>query len=104
MAQKQRPAVLPTPRAAVDGSGKDLTTTTATPANNSQALRASPRFRRLVEHLHRLGPRPVCELLIEVSAGRDLLDRLEVYADLDLALVARLDGRNWPAAPLRGVA
>jgi hypothetical protein len=59
-------------------------------------LRRCARFRRLTERLHRLGPRPVGELLLEVANGRDLIEALEEYARLDPALVRRLDARDWP--------
>jgi hypothetical protein len=103
MQETQRPAALAAPRAA-DGSGEDLAADTATPASNSQALRACLRFRHLTERLHALGPRPVGELLIEVAAGRDLLDALEEHSWLDPELVARLDARCWPPLPLARVA
>ena len=61
-------------------------------------LRRDLRFHRLTERLHRLGPRPVGELLLEVAAGRDLLEALEEYVALDPAAVARLGARDWPAS------
>jgi hypothetical protein len=76
-------------------------TYTITAPLTSIALRRDPRFHRLTEHLHRLGPRPVGELLLEVAAGRDLIDALERYAVLDPASVARLGGRDWPPAVWR---
>jgi hypothetical protein len=103
MAQKQRPAALAAPRAA-DGSGEDLAADTATPASNSQALRACLRSRHLTERLHALGPRPVGELLIEVAAGRDLLDALEEYSRLEPRTVAVIGARDWPPLPLARVA
>jgi hypothetical protein len=42
----------------------------------------APRVRRLAEHLHRLGPRPLYEFLSEVIQGADALERLEVYSRL----------------------
>ena len=54
------------------------------------------RFRRLVRHLHRLGPRPVGELLLEVAADQDeLLRRLEDLARWDPAVVAWLGADDW---------
>jgi hypothetical protein len=63
-------------------------------------LRRDPRFRLLTERLHRLGPRPVGEALLEVASGRDLVAVLEDYAKLDPAAVARLEARDGPASPV----
>jgi hypothetical protein len=49
-------------------------------------------------------PRPVGELLLEVAAGRDLLDALEEYAELDPRTVARVGARDCPPLPLVRVA
>ena len=47
--------------------------------------------------LHRLGPRPTGELLLEVAADRDdLLRRLEDLARWDPAVVAWLGADDWP--------
>ena len=66
------------------------------------------RFRRLVGHLHALGPRPVAELLTELvgtdeQARRDVFHLLEKYGGLDPALVRALDGSGFPAPPLHEV-
>jgi hypothetical protein len=66
--------------------------------------RQNLRFRRLSERVWRLGPRPVGELLIEVAAGRDLIQALEAYAALDAAAVLRLEARAWPPDPIHEVA
>jgi hypothetical protein len=55
-------------------------------ASGAQA-RVKPRFRRLTEHLWRLGARPVGEMLLEVANGRDLIDALEAYARIDARTV-----------------
>jgi hypothetical protein len=57
-------------------------------------------FCTLVRHLHRLGPRPVGELLGEIvaavpDAAPVLAERLEVYASLDPHLVAWFDADDW---------
>lgn len=57
------------------------------------------RLRQLAAHLHRLGPRPVFELLREVDAGADLLERLERYAELDTGTVHALGASELPATP-----
>jgi hypothetical protein len=68
-------------------------------------------FREQVRHLHRLGPRPLGELLGEVLATcpgcRGLvLERLDRYADLDPDLVAWFGAAAWlePRLVLRAVA
>lgn len=63
-------------------------------------LRRDARFRRLVDHVHGLGPRPCGEAMITVAQGRDLIEPLEQYANLDPAWIAALDGRHWPPVPL----
>jgi hypothetical protein len=65
-------------------------------AKVKEHLRANPRYRRLTERLHRLGPRPIGEAIIAVADGRDILSVLEEYAQLDPAAVALLDARDWP--------
>jgi hypothetical protein len=58
----------------------------------------------LVHRLHRLGPRPLGELLLELGRVHqieaDVTWRLERIAMLDPAVVAALGGRDWPRAPL----
>ena len=60
------------------------------------ATRDALRFRRLVRHLHRLGPRPTGELLLEVADDRDrLLERLEHLARFTPAQIAALGADDW---------
>ncbi len=64
-----------------------------------------PRFEYMVEHLHRLGPRPIAELLIEIArcTGQPALiaDRLQAYAALDPELVRYIGGDDFPPMPLQ---
>ncbi len=73
-------------------------------ASNLQGL-AGRRFEHLVERLHRLGPRPLAELLIEIAhcTGQSSLiaDRLQAYAGLDPELVCALGADTFPPAPLQ---
>lgn len=54
------------------------------------------RFRRDVARLHKLGPRPLYELLAEI--GRQHQCRAKVYGALDPATVAQLGGDRFPPA------
>jgi hypothetical protein len=91
------------PAAAVAFVG-DRAAVDTTPASIPQALRSDPRYQRLTECIWRLGPRPVGELLLEVSAGRDLIETLETYCALDPRTVAIVGARDWPPVPMRAVA
>jgi hypothetical protein len=72
-------------------AGRVLPPTSAT-LPSSTAL----RLRRLAEHLHRLGPRPVFEFLAEVVQGAPPIERLERYAQLDPAMVGALGADTLP--------
>ena len=59
------------------------------------------RFRRQVDHLHRLGPRPVGECLLQLVGTNDdahaaLIILLEQYQRLDADVVEALGGDRWP--------
>ena len=60
------------------------------------------RFERDVLHLHRLGPRSVAELLIEIADAHDLAGDIEArlarFSRLDPATVQALDGDRFPPA------
>ncbi len=61
------------------------------------------RFRRHVDHLCRLGARPVGELLLQLVGTQDdartaLAVLLEQYQRLDADVVAALGGDRWPEA------
>lgn len=78
---------------------------------DATALRADRGFREQVRRIHRLGPRPVGELLAELldtfpQAAGPALERLDRYAALDRETVARLGGDDWlePAIVVRLVA
>ena len=68
---------------------------------------ADLKFRRQVEHLHRLGARAVGELLAELSAERGIrtvVDRkLERYAELDRGALQATGGDEFWPAPLNEV-
>ena len=57
---------------------------------------AEARFRHLAEHLHRLGPRPTYELLREIAAGADVVERLERYAALTPEVVHAVGAEEMP--------
>ena len=64
---------------------------------------ANLRFRRLVEHLHQLGPRAVGHFLAELGAERMIrtaIDvKLERYSGLTSEAVAAADAEHWPPDP-----
>ena len=64
---------------------------------------AGPRFERMIEHLHRLGPRPVAELLIEIAHGTGqsalIADRIEAYSRLDADFIRAVGGDKFPPIP-----
>lgn len=63
--------------------------------------------RRQVDHLHRCGPRPLLEFLLELAAEigprstKFLQARLEIYAAIDPEVLAALRGTEIPKPPLR---
>lgn len=59
-----------------------------------------PRFARLVEHLHALGPRAVGEFLVEVADPEDLFLVLERYARLHPETVRALGCDQFPSPPM----
>ena len=65
------------------------------------------RFRRQVEHLHRLGPRAVGELLAEIAAERSIMtlvdQKLTTYTELDSTALAAAGGDTFWTVPLREV-
>ena len=52
--------------------------------------RSDARLRRLVAHLHSLGPRPVYEFVREIIEGGDVVESLETYSRLDSSIVQYL--------------
>ncbi len=65
------------------------------------------KFHRQVERLHRLGPRAVGELLIEIGEQRScrtfIDQRLDAYSRLDPELIRKLGGNEFPRPPLHQV-
>ena len=61
-------------------------------------------FRRKVEHLHRLGPRAVHELLVEIGEQRlcrtYLEQRVRRYSEIDPEHLEALGGDTFPRPPL----
>jgi hypothetical protein len=54
------------------------------------------RLRHLIRRVHRLGPRPISEILLEFAPDRDVLAaRLERYAALDPDLVEAARASDW---------
>ena len=65
------------------------------------------RRRDHVERLHRLGPRVLDELLLEIGAARSCLTAIETtlerYAGLSQDVIAAADGDRFPARPFHEV-
>ena len=61
---------------------------------------AGPRFERTIEHLHRLGPRAVAELLTEIATATGepglIADHVEAYARLDPDFIRAIGGDRFP--------
>lgn len=68
---------------------------------------ADLRFRRQVEHLHRLGPRAIGELLAELGAERSIMtvieQKLDAYAELDPEALEATGGDGFWPVPFHGV-
>ena len=64
-------------------------------------------YERMVERLHRLGPRPTAELLIEIATATGqhavIADRLQAYAALDPAVLRALGADRFPPSVLEVV-
>lgn len=54
------------------------------------------RLRLLAAKIHRLGPRPLYELLVELQAGAPLVPRLERYAELPADFIRSHGGDRLP--------
>jgi hypothetical protein len=65
------------------------------------ALTPHERLAYLARKIHRLGERPLYELLLELSSGAPLLERLECYVALPADFIAALGGDRLP--PLRSI-
>ena len=63
---------------------------------DAAVARLSPRFHRLIEHLHRLGPRVVGELLIEVGDPVDVMLCLERYSRLNPDMIHAIGCDQFP--------
>ena len=63
-----------------------------------QDIPPPPRLQHLAEHIHALGPRPLCELLVELVAahGDDVIQRLEAYGRIDPRLLRVMGGDRFP--------
>jgi hypothetical protein len=65
---------------------------------------ADRQFRHAVERLHRLRPRPLYELLLQLGADQliraEIKRRVERYAALDPEILRATGGDQFPAVPL----
>ena len=56
---------------------------------------------RMAERIHRLGPRPWLELVLEVADGADVDDALLRYAAADPAVIRAFGADRFPTPPIR---
>jgi hypothetical protein len=86
---------------AVDG------TAACTPSRHQGQDVEGARFRRLIRHLHNLGPRATGELLSQLGRvhglQREIWGMLEEYGALNPAAVERLGGKDWAPPPIEVV-
>jgi hypothetical protein len=70
------------------------------PAPRLQHPSPIPRSRvhLLAARVHDLGPRPLAELFLELLAGADPVERIEVYAALPADFIRALGGDRLPAS------
>ncbi len=61
------------------------------------------RRHRQFEHVHRLGPRAIEELAVEVANGEDLDSALEAYQRLTPEMLEATGGDHFPARPIHMV-
>ena len=70
------------------------------PAHHLGEPVAGPRFQRIIERVHALGPRPLAEMIAEIAAvtGQHVLvvDLVEEYAQLDRAVLRFLGADRFP--------
>lgn len=57
-----------------------------------------PRLQHLAERVHRLRPRPLHELIVELAErfGPEIIDRLERHARLDPRILRAIGGDKFP--------
>lgn len=67
-------------------------TTTSTTVPSSTAT----RLRYVAGRIHKLGPRPLFELLCELSTSPNAMHKFEIYARLDGDLIEAFDGAELP--------
>ena len=63
----------------------------------------SPRLIRLIDHLHRLGPRSTGAALLELADPVAIERCLERFARLDPEILDVMDGRDFPPHPMMKV-
>ena len=71
--------------------------------NDTVDMTARLKRHRQIEHLHRLGPRAVGELLYEVAEIEDLDRALDTYQRLTPDLLKALAGDRFPSLPIHEV-
>lgn len=77
-----------------------ITITSSHPNSVTIASSISTRLRYVAGRIHALGPRPLFELLCEMSGSSAALDRFETYAALDIDTPDRFGGHDLPTLRL----
>ena len=105
MRERQRPGQRRQPRAAASGKFSPPKITFRPHTSSCTKIRAIGTSSIT---LHRLGPQPVSERLLELAHNRnceaELMPSLELHCEFDAIAIARLGGRYWPPLPLSEVA
>jgi hypothetical protein len=77
------------------------------PQPNTQVELADVRLQSAVKRLHKCGPRPVYEMLVELAARRMLRTEIEAlvfkYAAINLPALEAAGGRQFAPVPLHPI-
>jgi hypothetical protein len=63
----------------------------------------SARLQRLIAHLHKAGPRPVMEAMLQVAGGEPLDSVLEAYGRIPVEIYHQFGANSLPYERLRVV-
>jgi len=75
-----------------------VTISSTGPSSVTIASSIALRLRFLAGRIHALGPRPLFEIMCELSGSSTALDRFEAYAAMNSETLNRFGGRELPPA------